>query len=173
MISSVRSAQTKHCAGLKRITLNSAQKHYHIHPLFHWTQEDFENYLIKHNLSYCLLKRKGCISIGDKHSTKPLTMSPITSTNSEASNRNTQFNGKQQACSLHTENANAAELNGVLLSLSSISLTQLRLQNGRKTTTHGTNKGIEIYRRANCCFCKAAKCVLDAKKLPYTWYTIQ
>jgi len=173
MISGVRGAQTKHRAGLKRITLNSAQKHYRIHPLLHWTQEDVENYLAKHNLPYHPLKRKGYVSIGDKHSTKPLTMSPNTSTKSEASNRNTRFNGKQQECGLHTEKSNVAELNAVLSSLSSISLSRLGQQDGRKNTPHGTNEGIEIYGRANCRFCKAAKRVLDAKKLPYIWYTLQ
>eukprot|EP00957_Ditylum_brightwellii_P112240 8557249-Ditylum_brightwellii.AAC.1 len=63
IISDVRGAQTKHHTGLKRITLNSAQKHCRIHPLLHWTQEDVENYLAKHNLLYHSLKHKGYVSI--------------------------------------------------------------------------------------------------------------
>eukprot|EP00957_Ditylum_brightwellii_P118554 9041033-Ditylum_brightwellii.AAC.1 len=59
-------------------------------------------------------------------------MSPSTSTNSEASNRNTRFNGKQQESGLHTVKSNVAEISAVLSSLSSFSLSRLRQQDSRK-----------------------------------------
>lgn len=173
MISGVRGAQTKHRSGLERITLNHAQKHYRVHPLLHWTQEDIDNYLSKHNLPYHPLRRKGYVSIGDKHSTKPLTAASNASPKKgEESTRNTRFGGKQQECGLHTERANVAELNAVVASLSSANLSQLG-QKDEDIEPHGSNEGVEIYGRANCRFCKASKRVLDTKGIPYKWYTLQ
>uniref|UniRef100_A0A7S2DZ26 Uncharacterized protein n=1 Tax=Helicotheca tamesis TaxID=374047 RepID=A0A7S2DZ26_9STRA len=171
MLSGVRGKQTTHRSGLGRITLNHAQKHYRIHPLLHWSQQDVDDYLAKHNLPYHPLKRKGYVSIGDKHSTKPL--SKTNNSTNEAANRNTRFGGKRQECGLHTENANVAELKNVVSSLSLQQQGQQQVQAQQQLTPHGNNNGIEIYGRANCRFCKASKRVLEAKNVPYTWYTLQ
>lgn len=173
MLAGVRGKQTKHRSGLERITLNHAQKHYRIHPLLHWTQEDIDNYLAKHNLPYHPLKRLGYVSIGDKHSTKPVTKSSNSSTDkNEANDRNTRFGGKRQECGLHTERANVAELSALVSSASSLNLS-FHGQQGEDRKPHGSNEGIEIYGRANCRFCKASKRVLEAKNIPYKWYTLQ
>ena len=43
-----------------------------VHPIIDWSNRDIHQYLQKHHLPYNPLWEKGYVSIGDKHSTKPL-----------------------------------------------------------------------------------------------------
>ena len=45
-----------------------------VHPVIDWSNRDIHQYLQKHRLPYNPLWEKGYVSIGDKHSTKPLTL---------------------------------------------------------------------------------------------------
>ena len=66
-----------------------------VHPIVDWSNRDIHQYLQKHRLPYNPLWNKGYVSIGDKHSTKPLTLG--------LSEEDTRFGGKQRECGLHVD----------------------------------------------------------------------
>jgi len=66
-----------------------------VHPIVDWSNRDIHQYLQKHRLPYNPLWNKGYVSIGDKHSTKPLTLG--------LSEEDTRFAGKQRECGLHVD----------------------------------------------------------------------
>lgn len=64
-----------------------------VHPIADWTDRDVGRYLRKFDLPYHPLWAKGYVSIGDRHSTRPLH---------EAGHANrTRFNGLKRECGLH------------------------------------------------------------------------
>lgn len=66
-----------------------------VHPIIDWSNRDIHQYLQKHHLPYNPLWEKGYVSIGDKHSTKPLTLG--------LSEEDTRFGGSQRECGLHVD----------------------------------------------------------------------
>jgi phosphoadenosine phosphosulfate reductase len=66
-----------------------------VHPVIDWSNRDIHQYLQKHRLPYNPLWEKGYVSIGDKHSTKPLTLG--------LSEEDTRFGGSQRECGLHVD----------------------------------------------------------------------
>ncbi len=64
-----------------------------IHPIIDWTDKDIYEYLKKHNLPYHPLWEKGYISIGDTHSTRPIT--------ANMSIEETRFFGLKRECGIH------------------------------------------------------------------------
>ena len=66
-----------------------------VHPVIDWSNRDIHQYLQKHRLPYNPLWDKGYVSIGDKHSTKPLTLG--------LSEEDTRFGGSQRECGLHVD----------------------------------------------------------------------
>ncbi len=66
-----------------------------VHPIIDWPNRDIHQYLQKHHLPYNPLWEKGYVSIGDKHSTKPLTLG--------LSEEETRFGGSQRECGLHVD----------------------------------------------------------------------
>ncbi|HIG67911.1 MAG TPA: phosphoadenylyl-sulfate reductase [Porticoccaceae bacterium] len=66
-----------------------------VHPIIDWSNRDIHQYLQKHRLPYNPLWEKGYVSIGDKHSTKPLTLG--------LSEEDTRFGGTQRECGLHVD----------------------------------------------------------------------
>ena len=92
-------------AGLRRVqsstrthvpVLQSFKKRNKIHPIIDWSNQDLHRYLVKHKLPYHPLWDKGYVSIGDKHSTRPLTAG--------LSEEQTRFTGNQRECGLHVDN---------------------------------------------------------------------
>jgi phosphoadenosine phosphosulfate reductase len=66
-----------------------------VHPIIDWSSRDIHQYLQKHRLPYNPLWEKGYVSIGDKHSTKPLTLGLL--------EEDTRFSGTQRECGLHVD----------------------------------------------------------------------
>lgn len=66
-----------------------------VHPVIDWSNRDIHQYLQKHRLPYNPLWEKGYVSIGDKHSTRPLTLG--------LSEEDTRFGGSQRECGLHVD----------------------------------------------------------------------
>lgn len=66
-----------------------------VHPIIDWSNRDIHQYLQKHRLPYNPLWEKGYVSIGDKHSTRPLTLG--------LSEEDTRFGGSQRECGLHVD----------------------------------------------------------------------
>ena len=66
-----------------------------VHPLIDWNNRVVHQYLKKHNLPYHPLWEKGYVSIGDTHSTVPLTLG--------MSEEQTRFGGMKRECGLHED----------------------------------------------------------------------
>ena len=64
-----------------------------IHPVADWTDRDVHLYLQKHNLPYHPLWDKGYVSIGDIHTSRPLT--------ADLTAEQTRFFGLKRECGLH------------------------------------------------------------------------
>ncbi len=70
-VAGLRKQQTDHRAGLRTVELQDGT--YKIHPILNWSGKDVHNYLKQHGLAYHPLYDKGYKSIGDTHSTFPIT----------------------------------------------------------------------------------------------------
>jgi len=64
-----------------------------VHPLADWTDRDIHSYLKTHDLPYHPMREKGYFSIGDRHSSLPLSAAD--------SVEETRFNGLVRECGLH------------------------------------------------------------------------
>lgn len=91
--SGVRRQQSEHREGLS--VVSTLRGRYKVHPIIDWSNRDVHQYLTKHNLPYHPLWDEGYVSVGDVHSTRPLTLGM---TESE-----TRFGGAQRECGLHTD----------------------------------------------------------------------
>jgi phosphoadenosine phosphosulfate reductase len=91
--SGVRRQQSTHREGLG--VVSTLRGRYKVHPIIDWTNKDVYEYLTKHNLPYHPLWEEGYVSVGDIHSTTPLTLG--------MSESDTRFGGGQRECGLHTD----------------------------------------------------------------------
>ena len=66
-----------------------------VQPIADWTKQDVHRYLEQHNLPYHPLFEQGYVSIGDTHSTRPLTLG--------MSEEETRFGGLVRECGLHVK----------------------------------------------------------------------
>ena len=64
-----------------------------LHPLFDWSNRDLHQYLLRHQLPYHPLWNDGYVSIGDRHSTRPI--------HEVAREEDTRFAGLIRECGLH------------------------------------------------------------------------
>jgi phosphoadenosine phosphosulfate reductase len=94
-------------AGLRRVQSSSREKlpvvssqdgRAKIHPIVDWTDRDVHRYLTENDLPYHPLWEKGYVSIGDVHTTRPLT--------AEMNPEETRFFGIKRECGLHDPAAN-------------------------------------------------------------------
>ncbi|PSR18077.1 phosphoadenosine phosphosulfate reductase [filamentous cyanobacterium CCP3] len=91
-LAGLRSQQTDH-----RKTLNVVGQQYGIHkilPILHWNSKDIYNYLQTHDLPYHPFFDQGYVTVGDWHSSRPLTASDL-------DERDTRFHGLKQECGIH------------------------------------------------------------------------
>ncbi len=91
-ISGIRAEQTEHRSRLPRIDMQG--KLYKISPILRWTSKDVHDYLAKYQLPYHPLFDQGYTTVGDWHSSRPLTAE-------DTHERDTRFGGKKQECGLH------------------------------------------------------------------------
>ena len=91
--SGVRRQQSVHRQGLG--VVGTLRGRYKVHPIIDWSNKDVHEYLTKHNLPYHPLWDEGYVSLGDVHSTKPLTLG--------MTEEETRFGGGQRECGLHTD----------------------------------------------------------------------
>ncbi|MCJ8293864.1 MAG: phosphoadenylyl-sulfate reductase [Colwellia sp.] len=91
--SGVRRQQSAHREGLS--VVSTLRGRYKVHPIIDWTNKDVHEYLTKHNLPYHPLWDEGYVSVGDVHSTKPLTLG--------MTEEDTRFGAGQRECGLHTD----------------------------------------------------------------------
>ena len=91
--SGVRRQQSGHRQGLSVVT--TLRGNYKVHPIINWTNRDVHQYLTKYDLPYHPLWEEGYVSVGDVHSSKPLSAG--------MSEEDTRFSGMQRECGLHTD----------------------------------------------------------------------
>ncbi|NEP17853.1 MAG: phosphoadenylyl-sulfate reductase [Leptolyngbya sp. SIO4C1] len=91
-LAGLRAGQTDHRKTLERITFQTGI--YKLLPILRWTSKDVYQYLTRHDLPYHPLFDEGYVSVGDWHSSRPLTAD-------DADARDTRFKGLKQECGLH------------------------------------------------------------------------
>jgi phosphoadenosine phosphosulfate reductase len=74
--------------------VNQQGEQYKILPILTWTSKDIYQYLTKYNLPYHPYFDQGYVSVGDWHSSRPLTAD-------DDNERDTRFHGVKQECGLH------------------------------------------------------------------------
>ena len=91
-LAGLRKDQTQHRQQLNRI--GKQREVYKIHPILHWNARDVYQYLTAHDLPYHPYFDLGYVSVGDWHSSRPLTTD-------DSHERDTRFQGLKQECGLH------------------------------------------------------------------------
>lgn len=93
-LSGVRAEQTGHRQSLRVVEAVDARYGVTpVYPILRWTTRDVHAYLKQHGLSYHPLYERGYKSIGDTHSTRPIT--------DGMDERSGRFGGLKQECGLH------------------------------------------------------------------------
>lgn len=90
-LAGLRAEQTDHRATLRPVERQNGV--YKVHPILNWTRKQVGDYLTQHNLPYHPLVEQGYASIGDTHSTRPVTAG--------MDERDGRFTGLRQECGLH------------------------------------------------------------------------
>jgi len=90
-LAGLRAEQTEHRAGLRKVELQAGR--YKVHPVLNWSTKDVHEYFKRHELPYHPLYYQGYASIGDVHSSRPIT--------AEQDDREGRFSGLRQECGLH------------------------------------------------------------------------
>ncbi len=91
-LTGLRSDQTDHRKSLDRVGMQGGR--YKVMPILQWTAKDVYKYLIKFDLPYHPLFDKGYVTVGDWHSSRPITAG-------DSNERDTRFKGLKQECGLH------------------------------------------------------------------------
>ena len=95
-VAGLRRGQTSHRAGLRPVEQQEGR--YKVHPILDWSTKDVHEYLKAHDLPYHPLYEQGYASIGDVHSTRPIT--------EQQHEREGRFGGLRQECGLHLPDSN-------------------------------------------------------------------
>jgi phosphoadenosine phosphosulfate reductase len=91
-LTGLRADQTSHRKSLARVGMQGGR--YKVMPILKWTAKDVYRYLSAHDLPYHPLFDKGYVSVGDWHSSRPITAA-------DSNERDTRFKGLKQECGLH------------------------------------------------------------------------
>ncbi|OKH21429.1 phosphoadenosine phosphosulfate reductase [Hydrococcus rivularis NIES-593] len=91
-LAGLRSEQTDHRKTLQRVGMQGGR--YKILPILYWSAKDIYEYLTAYNLPYHPFFDLGYVSVGDWHSSRPLTAD-------DTNERDTRFKGLKQECGLH------------------------------------------------------------------------
>ncbi|NJN63278.1 MAG: phosphoadenylyl-sulfate reductase [Coleofasciculaceae cyanobacterium RL_1_1] len=91
-LAGLRSKQTDHRKTLDVVGIQGDR--YKVLPILDWHSRDIYNYLTQFDLPYHPLFERGYTSVGDWHSSRPVTAD-------DEHERNTRFRGLKQECGLH------------------------------------------------------------------------
>ena len=95
-LSGLRSDQTEHRRTLPMVGRQGGR--FKILPILDWSAKDVHAYLKAHDLPYHPLFDQGFATVGDWHSSRPLTAA-------DAHERQTRFRGRKEECGIHFEDA--------------------------------------------------------------------
>jgi phosphoadenosine phosphosulfate reductase len=93
-LAGLRADQTDHRRTLTRIDRQDGRLK--LHPLLDWSAKDVHSYLRAHDLPYHPLFEQGYATVGDWHSSRPVTAGDL-------HERDTRFGGLAQECGLHVD----------------------------------------------------------------------
>ncbi len=93
-LSGVRADQTEHRARLRVVERQNGR--FKISPILGWHSRDVHAYLKQHDLPYHPLFEQGYATVGDWHSSRPVTAD-------DAHERDTRFGGGRQECGIHLD----------------------------------------------------------------------
>ncbi|GMF10920.1 unnamed protein product [Phytophthora lilii] len=147
----VRADQTQHRQHMKIV--NAYEGRLKICPILHWTKQDVEQYMAANQLEYHPLKAQGYESVGDAHSSRPVTEAD------KGNDRVGRFNGKQQECGLHLDMHDMKLEDFTFDDPLALSERDQELQALTKRS-----KGITIFTKPTCKFCLAAKDVMRERE---------
>lgn len=99
-LAGLRKNQTEHRQSLPRV--ERQKQLYKIYPILDWHSRDIYQYLTAHDLPYHPYFDQGYVSVGDWHSSRPLTAD-------DNNDRDTRFNGLKQECGLHLPKTSGEE----------------------------------------------------------------
>lgn len=99
-LAGLRRNQTEHRQNLTRI--ERQDNLYKIYPILDWNAKDIYQYLTTYNLPYHPFFDLGYVSVGDWHSSRPLTAD-------DSNGRDTRFRGLKQECGLHLPQTSGEE----------------------------------------------------------------
>ncbi len=91
-LAGLRADQTEHRRTLSRVGFQGGR--YKLMPILRWTSKQVYQYLVAHDLPYHPLFDKGYVTVGDWHSSRPITAN-------DKNERDTRFKGLKQECGLH------------------------------------------------------------------------
>jgi phosphoadenosine phosphosulfate reductase len=90
-LAGLRSQQSQSRHNLKPLQIQDGR--YKVHPIVEWNNREVHFYLKKHNIPYHPLWHDGYVSVGDIHTTKPLSIG--------MKEEETRFFGIQRECGIH------------------------------------------------------------------------
>ncbi|MDY6936343.1 MAG: phosphoadenosine phosphosulfate reductase [Cyanobacteriota bacterium] len=91
-LAGLRRSQTERRQTLERVVWESGR--YKVFPILNWNAKDVYEYLTAHDLPYHPFFDLGYVSVGDWHSSRPLSADDI-------NERDTRFRGLKQECGIH------------------------------------------------------------------------
>ncbi|MEM7316169.1 MAG: phosphoadenosine phosphosulfate reductase family protein, partial [Planctomycetota bacterium] len=95
-VSGLRAQQTDHRKKLSRVSSDGA--HQKVLPILYWNNRDVYQFMQEHNLPQHPLFEQGFTTVGDWHSSRPLSAA-------DSDDRDTRFNGLKQECGIHLVDA--------------------------------------------------------------------
>jgi phosphoadenosine phosphosulfate reductase len=147
----VRAGQTQHRQHMKLV--NVYEGRLKICPILHWSKADVDQYMAANQLEYHPLKAQGYESVGDAHSSRPVTDAD------KGNDRAGRFNGKIQECGLH-------------LDMHDMTLEDIQFNDPLALSEHDQEllaltkraKGITVFTKPTCKYCLASKDVLRERE---------
>lgn len=91
-VSGLRANQTEYRKKLPPIKKTGSR--FRIYPILEWTNRDVYHFMAAHGLPHHPLFEKGYVTVGDAHSSRPLSLDDV-------DERDTRFRGRKQECGLH------------------------------------------------------------------------
>lgn len=91
-LAGLRNSQTDHRKSLEVVNLQG--EIYKVLPILKWSSKQVYEYLMAHHLPYHPLFDEGYVTVGDWHSSRPLTAT-------DQDERDTRFQGLKQECGIH------------------------------------------------------------------------
>ncbi|CAH0488824.1 unnamed protein product [Peronospora farinosa] len=155
----VRGDQTQHRQHMQLV--NVYEGRLKICPILNWDKKEVEKYMAANQLEYHPLKAKGYESVGDDHSSRPVTEAD------KGNDRAGRFNSKQQECGLHLDMHDMKledfEFNDPLV-LSERDQELLALTKRAKRIT--------VFTKPTCKFCLAAKDIMHERGWEFDEFSV-